>query len=124
MAGNLTKKAIRASFVKLLNDRPLDKISVKDVVEDCGVNRNTFYYHYQDIFSLLEDIFQMEAEAILDRTRQYSSWQEGVIQAAQFALQNKKAIYHVYNSTRKEQLESYFYRVAESVTEDYVRSQA
>ena len=42
---NFTKKAIRESFIKLLNERPLNKITVKDIVEDCGVNRNSFYYH-------------------------------------------------------------------------------
>ena len=42
---SLTKRAIRASFLKLLNERPLNKITVKDIVEDCGINRNSFYYH-------------------------------------------------------------------------------
>ena len=37
---SLTKRAIRASFLKLLNERPLNKITVKDIVEDCGINRN------------------------------------------------------------------------------------
>ena len=46
---SLTKRAIRASFLKLLNERPLNKITVKDIVEDCGINRNSFYYHYPDI---------------------------------------------------------------------------
>lgn len=39
---NFTKKAIRDSFVKLLNEKPISQITVKDIVEDCGVNRNTF----------------------------------------------------------------------------------
>lgn len=46
---NFTKRAIRDSFVKLLNERPLSQITVKDIVDDCGVNRNTFYYHFRDI---------------------------------------------------------------------------
>ena len=41
---NFTKKAIRDSLVKLLNEKPLSKITVRDIVDDCGVNRNTFYY--------------------------------------------------------------------------------
>ena len=45
----LTKRAITESFMKLINQVPFDKITVKDIVEDCGVNRNTFYYHYRDI---------------------------------------------------------------------------
>ena len=43
---NFTQKAIKESFIKLLNEKPLHQITVKDIVEDCGVNRNTFYYHF------------------------------------------------------------------------------
>ena len=43
---NFTKNAIKASFVKLLNEQPLNKISVRSIVEDCGINRNSFYYHF------------------------------------------------------------------------------
>jgi len=43
------RAAIKASFLKLLNQRPLREITVKDIVQDCGVNRNSFYYHFQDI---------------------------------------------------------------------------
>ena len=39
---NFTKMAIKASFIKLLNERPLNQITVKDIVLDCGINRNTF----------------------------------------------------------------------------------
>ena len=45
----LTKKAIVNSFIKLLNEKPLDKITVKNIAEDCGINRNTFYYHFRII---------------------------------------------------------------------------
>ena len=47
-----TKQAIKASFLKLLNERPLSQVTVKSIVEDCGINRNTFYYHFADIPSL------------------------------------------------------------------------
>ena len=43
---NFTKNAIRASFLKLLDERPLSKITVKDITDDCGINRNSFYYHF------------------------------------------------------------------------------
>ena len=42
---NFTKQAIKDSFLKLLNQQPLSKISVRSIVEDCGINRNSFYYH-------------------------------------------------------------------------------
>ena len=50
---NFTRNAIKSSFLKLLNERPLSKITVKDIVSDCGVNRNTFYYYFEDRVELL-----------------------------------------------------------------------
>ena len=52
-----TKRALAASLKKLAAKKPLDKITVIDITEDCGVNRQTFYYHFQDIFDLVEWIF-------------------------------------------------------------------
>ena len=42
------KREIKNSFIKLLTERPISQITVKDIVEDCGVNRNSFYYHFGD----------------------------------------------------------------------------
>lgn len=44
---SFTRKAIEEAFLKLLDARPLNQITVKDIVEECGVNRNTFYYHFR-----------------------------------------------------------------------------
>ena len=60
-----TKKAIRKTFMELLEEKPLDKITVKDIVERCDINRGTFYYYYSDIFALVEDVFETELEQIL-----------------------------------------------------------
>lgn len=49
---NFTRKAIKDTFLKLLNQRPLTQITVKDIVEDCGINRNSFYYHFEDLPAL------------------------------------------------------------------------
>ena len=51
---SLTKQAIKQSFWELLEQRPLAQITVKDIVERCGINRNSFYYHFQDIPALIE----------------------------------------------------------------------
>lgn len=120
MSKELTRKAIVASFMKLLNERPLEKITVKDIVLDCGINRNTFYYHYQDIYALAADIFQREAQSVIEQNWQDLSWQEGFIQSAQFALQNKRAIYHVYNSMNRAQLEEYLFRVTDDLMKKVV----
>lgn len=121
---SVTERVITETFMKLLNERPLEKISVKDIVEECGISRNTFYYHYQDIYDLLEDIFETQAQAILEEHRPRDSWREALIQITEFALQNKTAIYHIYNSVNREQLERYLYRVTQEIMLDFVKGQA
>ena len=64
MAG-FAKKAIRDSFIKLLNERPLSQITVRDIVDACGVNRNTFYYYFQDIPQLVETIINEDANRVI-----------------------------------------------------------
>lgn len=51
-----TKKAIIDSFMHLAAKKPLEKITVRDIVDHCGINRNTFYYHFQDIYAVLEAV--------------------------------------------------------------------
>lgn len=61
---SFTKKAIRESFLHLIAKKPLDKITVRDIVDDCGINRNTFYYYFQDIYAVLEDFYRDMIEAL------------------------------------------------------------
>ena len=51
---SFTKKAIVESFLRLVGKKPIEKITVRDVVDECGINRNTFYYYFQDIYAVLE----------------------------------------------------------------------
>ena len=120
MAQQYTRKVIRDVFVAMLNERPLNKITVKDIVTACEINRNTFYYYYPDIYALLEEIFQTELQKVIDEYNHSLSWEESFLVATSFALENKKAIYHVYNSLQREELEKYLYNVAGNVMSQYV----
>ena len=66
---NFTKRAIKEAFVALLDERPLNKITVKDVVEACGINRNSFYYHFQDLPALLEEIIAQQVQELIQAHR-------------------------------------------------------
>ena len=50
----VTKRALEASLKNLLLQKPLSKITISDITEDCGINRMTFYYHFKDIYDLVE----------------------------------------------------------------------
>lgn len=115
-----TKKAIIESFLKLLNERPLDKITIKDVVEDCQINRNTFYYHFENIPALVEVIFREETERVIAEHQDISSWEDGFIAAADFALKNKKVIYHIYNSANRGDFERYLNNITSDVMTRFV----
>ena len=56
----ITKKAIGESFKKLMADQPFEKISIKDICDECGMNRNSFYYHFKDKQDLIIWIFDFE----------------------------------------------------------------
>lgn len=117
---NFTEKAIRAAFMQLLNDRPLSKITVKDISDSCGINRNSFYYHYQDIPSLIQQILSDEIDRIISEYSSVDSLAECMSAAIGFAAENKRAIYHIYNSVNRDMFEQYLWRVCEYTVKAYV----
>ena len=120
MAQQYTKKIIQEEFIKILNERPLNKITVKDIALACDINRNTFYYYYTDIYAILSEIFQIELQIVIDEYNDTLSWEESCIVATKVALENKIAINHVYNSMQREELEDYIYNVSGHVMNRYV----
>ena len=107
---HLTEQAIQATFIRLLNERPLDKITVRDLAEECGISRNTFYYHYHDIYELLEKMFEGEKERMLQDMQDISTIRQSLTAALHFALENRMAILHIYNSVNRDMLERYQYQ--------------
>lgn len=117
---NFTKKAIRDSLVKLLNEKPLSKITVRDIVDDCGVNRNTFYYYYPDLPQLLMSIVDEDAERIIQEHPTLDSLEDCVHAAVEFAMQNRRAALHIYNSVNRDVFEQYQWRVCDYVVTTYL----
>lgn len=104
-----TKKALAASLKKLLEKKPLDKITVIDIVEDCEVNRQTFYYHFKDIYDLVEWIYTSEATKALGGKKTYDTWQQGFLQIFEYVLRNKAFVINTYHSANREHLQRYLY---------------
>ena len=121
MAGNLTKQAIRVSFIKLLNERPLDKITVKDVVVDCGVNRNTFYYHYQDIYDLLDVWMSTRLGMLKKSVPESKGWKEEVRVFLKFCQSHPQLVTNLLSTTSRSHLEQYIFTESDIFFYDYVR---
>lgn len=58
-----TKKLIRESLIKLLEEKPINKITVTELCTECQINRATFYRYYEDVYDLLD---QLEKQLVLE----------------------------------------------------------
>lgn len=117
---NFTQKAIRASFIKLLNQKPLSQITIKDIVDDCGVNRNTFYYYFKDLPDLVETIIKEEVQRVIRQYPTIGSVEQCLDALIGFALENRKAVLHIYNSINRDLYEWYQWRICRYVVEVYL----
>lgn len=117
---NFTKQAIKSSFIKLLNEQPLTKISVRDIVEDCGINRNSFYYHFQDIPTLLNEIVTEQTEKLIHEYPSIQSLDECFHVAFRFALENRRAVMHIYQSVNRDIFMQNSMRLCEGVVTSYI----
>lgn len=107
----MTKKALAASLKKLMMKTSLEKITVKDVVADCGVNRQTFYYHFQDIYDLLGWIYRTEAVDGIRDYKTYDTWQQGYLRVFEYVSENKTFCLNTFYSLGREHLDRFLHEV-------------
>lgn len=117
-----TKKAIENSFYDILEKKKFEKITVKDIVEDCGVNRKTFYYYFDDIYDLLKYAFKQRFSSFCREISSETSFEEGVLLVIDFIEKNKKAVVHLRESLDRNELEKYFYDAVYEISHESVRS--
>ena len=118
-----TKRALAESFKKLVEKRGMDKITVKDIVEDCGVNRQTFYYHFHDIYDLMEWIFLDAAETLM-RNLDYKDWTAGMETLMTYLEENRVLVLHAYHSISHEVLADYIKKIMRPYVLLVVQAQA
>ncbi|MGO4532130.1 TetR-like C-terminal domain-containing protein [Paenibacillus sp. 2TAF8] len=110
-ASHLTKTALAHSLKCLMEHMPLNKITVKHLVDDCGVNRQTFYYHFQDIYALLGWIYETEAVESIHAYRSYDMWTEGFYKIFCYIENNKAFCCNTLESLGRSHLDGYLYQV-------------
>ena len=107
-----TKLALATSLKRLLQKKFLDDITVKELVEDCEVNRQTFYYHFQDIYDLLHWFLEHETQQALQGTDQ---WQDALIAAFHYIKDNHIIIFHIFRSNGRDHLDCHFFTLARAL---------
>ena len=119
---NFTRKAIQDSFTKLLERKPLKQITVMDIVNDCGISRNTFYYHFHDIPELVECIIKENADNIIKANPEINSISDCVNAVIDSSLKSKRAVLHIYKSLNRNIFEQYHWKICEYAVEAYLKS--
>jgi probable dihydroxyacetone kinase regulator len=107
----MTKQALANSLKKLMNRTSLEKITVIDIVTDCGVNRQTFYYHFQDIYDLLGWIYKTEAIDSIAEYKSYHTWQQGFLKIFHYVSDNKGFCLNTIYSLGRDHLDRFLYQV-------------
>lgn len=116
----VTKRALEQSLKNLLLKKPLTKITVGDITDNCGINRMTFYYHFKDIYDLVEWSCLEDAKQALDEKKTYNTWQQGLLQIFGAVQKNKPFILNVYRCVHREQVEKYLQPLVDQLLLDVI----
>lgn len=119
-----TKRAIMLSLLKLLKQKSVDKVTVKDICDECEINRNTFYYYFKDIYDVLNNIFMEEIEKNLREAGSNGSFYEEYSKAAEILVEYKDVVIHVYNSRNRDIITNYLEKMTAEVVRSYIAAKS
>ena len=89
---DLTKRALSEALKEALRHKPLSKVTVTELTDACGVNRMTFYYHFQNIYDLIEWSCREDAHRAIEGNKTYDTWQQGFLDIFRAVEENKPFI--------------------------------
>lgn len=116
-----TRTAIQQAFLQLARENPADKITVTDIVTRAGINRNSFYYYFEDLPGMIEITVQELFERTILQNRP-QTFQECVDALADIMSQNRSACMHLFRSRSRIDLQLYYHRVCGFVVRTFLES--
>ena len=118
-----TKNAMKASLKKLIKKTPLAKVTISDIAADCGISRMTFYYHFKDIYDLVDWCIMSDAKATAEGNVLLDTWENELITIFKVARLNQEFYLPLFRSMDRELGERYILRytgrVAKRIVEEY-----
>lgn len=120
-----TKRKLAQALKKAMEKKPLSKVTVSELIRDCDINRNTFYYHFTDIYDLLKWMFEQETVEVVKKIDLLVDAEEAIRFVADYVDDNRHIIHCAYDSMGHEEIKRFFYSdfigVMEGVIEDGTR---
>lgn len=124
MSSITTKKAIANSFKELLAKKPIEKISINDIAENCDINRQTFYYHFADITALVEWIWADKVDRVIESKEKYETWEDKFLGIFNFMLEEKIFINNIFDALSNGLLNKSLYRLVFPVIYEEISKKA
>ena len=119
----VTKRALAESLRKMMGNKPLSKITVTDIAKDVGVSRMAFYYHFQDIYDLVDWICREDVAEALEG-KEMLPWQFRMRAILEKARGDKGFLMNLYHNVSQERIERYIFYMLQSVISTGVEQQA
>ena len=120
-----TRQALAASLKRAMLKKPLSKISVRELIEDCNVNRKTFYYHFDDIYALVKWMLEQEAVELVKQFDLVVNYKEAILFILDYVEANKHILNCAYDSMGRDGLKRFLYQdfiaVMRSMIDGYER---
>lgn len=107
----ITEIALANALKKLMKKHSINKITVKEVTNECGVTRRTFYNHFNDIYELLEWIYEHEVIEELEQYYNLDGWKIAINRVLQYTIDNKIICINTFNSLGRDHLEKFLYNI-------------
>lgn len=104
-----TKRMLAESMKKAMRKKPFSKVTVSEIIKDCGVNRATFYYHFADTYDLLEWILKEEAVEVVKQFDLLVDYEEAILFVIDYIRKNEYMLNCVYDSVGREQLKKFLF---------------
>ena len=109
----LTKYALLNAFTDLLQKKPFNQITIKEITDACGIARMTFYYHFEDIYDMLNWAIEMKLQKAVDLNFTYDSWTKGYENVFNIILEEKQFFLKVFPSIDRHRVELYLRKIAD-----------
>jgi len=104
-----TKKALAASLKQRMQHTALNKITVRELIEDCSINRKTFYYHFDDIYDLLHWTLAEEGVYIVKHFDLINDYEAAISFVMDYVEQNDHILNCALDSMGRDHLKQFFY---------------
>ena len=107
-ASEQTKRAMAEALKTLMAQKPLEKITIQELMEHCGMKRQNFYYHFEDIYALLNWLLQQEAVSLLEQREGALLWQEGLLLLFRYLQENRAVCLCALKSLGRSYVKQFF----------------